>query len=45
MYTVKKGDTLYNIAKNYNVSVDEIKSLNNLSSNVLSVGQKLTIPS
>ena len=45
VYTVKKGDTLYNIAKNYNVSVDEIKSLNNLSSNVLSIGQKLTIPS
>ena len=44
VYTVKKGDTLYNIAKNYNVSVDEIKSLNNLSSNVLSIGQKLTIP-
>lgn len=45
VYTVKKGDTLYNIAKNYNVSVDEIKSLNNLSSNVLSIDQKLTIPS
>lgn len=44
VYIVKKGDTLYNIAKNYNVSVDEIKSLNNLSSNVLSIGQKLTIP-
>ncbi len=45
VYTVKKGDTLYNIAKKYNVSVDEIKTLNNLSSNVLSIGQKLTIPS
>lgn len=45
IYVVKKGDTLYNIAKNYNVSVEEIKLLNNLNSNVLSIGQKLTIPS
>lgn len=44
-YIVKKGDTLYNIAKNYNTSVNEIKSLNNLGSNILSVNQKLIIPS
>ena len=44
-YTVKKGDTLYNIAKNFNTTVTDIKKLNNLNSNILSVGQKLIIPS
>ena len=44
-YTVKKGDTLYNIAKNYNVSVSELKNINNLTSNILTIGQKLSIPS
>lgn len=44
VYTVKSGDNLYSIAKNYNTSVDDIKSLNNLTSNLLSIGQKLRIP-
>lgn len=44
IYTVKSGDNLYSIAKRYNVTVNEIKSLNNLSSNILSIGQKLSIP-
>ena len=43
-YTVKSGDNLYSIARRYNVTVNEIKSLNNLSSNLLSIGQKLSIP-
>ena len=43
-YIVKSGDSLYSIAKKYNTSVDELKSLNNLTSNMLSVGQKLNIP-
>ena len=42
-YTVKKGDSLYSIAKKFNTSVDSIKKKNNLSSNTLSIGQKLTI--
>ena len=42
-YIVKKGDSLYQIAKKFNTSVDNIKKKNNLSSNVLSVGQKLLI--
>ena len=42
-YKVKKGEYLYAISKKYNVTVNEIKSWNNLSSNVLSIGQKLEI--
>lgn len=44
IYTVKVGDNLYNIAKRYGVSVEEIVNLNNLSSNLLSIGQQLKIP-
>ena len=43
-YTVKSGDTLYKIASNYGISVDSLKSANNLTSNVLSIGQILKIP-
>lgn len=44
IYTVKAGDSLYQIAIKYNTTVDAIKSSNNLTSNNLSIGQKLTIP-
>lgn len=43
-YTVKKGDNLYNIAKTYNTSIEAIKNLNNLTTNNLSIGQVLKIP-
>ncbi len=43
-YTVQSGDSLYQIAKKYNTTVDELKALNNLTSNSLSIGQKLKIP-
>ena len=42
-YTVQRGDTLYRIAQNYNTTVDELKRLNNLTSNTLSIGQILKI--
>ena len=42
-YTVKAGDTLYGIANEYGLSVDELKTINNLKNNNLSVGQKLLI--
>lgn len=44
IYTVKKGDSLYEIAKKYNTSVDAIKRYNNLTTNNLSIGQKIRIP-
>ena len=42
-YIVKSGDTLYSIARKYNMSLDELKKLNNLNSNYISVGQKLSV--
>lgn len=45
VYTVVKGDTLYGISRKFNISVDDIKSLNRLTSNNLSVGQTLKIRS
>lgn len=44
-YIVKSGDNLYSIARKFNTTVDDIKKLNNLTSNNLSIGQKLTIKS
>lgn len=44
IYTVQKGDSLYQIAKLYNTTTNEIKSLNNLTSNLLNIGQELKIP-
>ena len=43
-YVVKSGDNLYSIAKKYNTTVDEIKKLNGLTSNLLSIGMELKIP-
>ena len=43
VYTVKAGDNLYSIANKFNTTVSSIKSKNNLTSNLLSIGQKLII--
>lgn len=43
-YTVQKGDSLYSIANKFNTTVNEIMRLNNLTSNELTIGQKLKIP-
>ena len=42
-YIVKSGDSLYSIAAKNNTTVNEIKKLNNLTSNTLSIGQKLLL--
>lgn len=43
-YTVQKGDSLWKIATMYNTTVDKIKNFNNLTSNLLQIGQILRIP-
>ncbi|MGH2317132.1 LysM peptidoglycan-binding domain-containing protein [Planococcus sp. SE5232] len=44
-YTVKAGDTLYSIAKKYNVTVSALAKANNITNyNLIRVGQVLTIP-
>lgn len=43
MHTVKKGDTLYNLSKQYGTTVDKLMKLNNLQGNNLSIGQKLIV--
>lgn len=42
-HIVKKGETLFRIAKKYNISVEELKTLNGLNNNKLSKGQKLIV--
>ena len=41
---MERGDTLWSIAKKFNTNVNDLKKLNNLSNNVLYIGQSLTVP-
>jgi len=43
-YTIVKGDTLYSISRRHNTTVEEIKELNGLTDNTLTIGQELLIP-
>ncbi|WP_260412319.1 C40 family peptidase [Alkalihalobacillus sp. TS-13] len=43
IYTIQSGDTLWGISMKYNTSVSNLKSLNNLSSNTIYIGQKLKV--
>jgi len=42
-YTVKQGDTLYNISKRFGLSVDDLKALNNLTDSSIKIGQVLVV--
>jgi LysM repeat protein len=44
VHIVRKGDTLYALAKRFDCSVEELQKANNLKSTALSIGQKLRIP-
>ena len=43
VHTVKKGDTLYKISRQYNVSVSSIKSINQLKSDLIKPNQKIKL--
>jgi LysM repeat protein len=43
LYTIKTGDTLYNVSKRFGLTVDELKTLNNMADNSIKIGQKLVI--
>lgn len=42
-YTVKKGDTLYGIARQHGITVSDLKNLNSLSANTIFAGQELVV--
>lgn len=44
IYVVKSGDTLYSLARKYNITVDELKTINGLTTNLLSLNQQLKVP-
>lgn len=43
-YVVKSGDSLWSIANRFGTTVDELMRVNKLNSNILSIGQVLTLP-
>ncbi len=43
LYTVKQGDTLYNISKRFGLTVDDLKGLNSLGADSIKIGQKLVV--
>ena len=42
-YTIQQGDTLYSLSKRFNLTVDDLKKLNNMSDNAISIGQQIKI--
>lgn len=43
LYTIKQGDTLYNISKRFGLTIDELKALNNMADNTIKLGQQIII--
>jgi len=43
VHIVKTGDTLYGIARKYNITVEALKQLNGLTSNIIKIGQRLKV--
>ena len=44
LYIVKAGDTLYNIAKKYQILWQDLMKLNNMNDTMLTVGKQLIVP-
>lgn len=42
-YTIQQGDTLYSLSKRFKLTVDDLKKLNNMSDNAISIGQQIKI--
>jgi hypothetical protein len=42
-YTIKPGDTLYNISKRFGIAVDSLKALNKIGDNNIKIGQKIVV--
>lgn len=42
-YTIQQGDTLYSLSKRFNLTVEDLKKLNNMSDNAISIGQQIKI--
>jgi flagellum-specific peptidoglycan hydrolase FlgJ len=43
LYTIKQGDTLYNVSKRFGLTIDELKALNHMADNNIKLGQQLVI--
>jgi hypothetical protein len=43
LYTVKQGDTLYNISKRFGLTIDQLKALNNMADNSIKIGQTMVV--
>lgn len=43
MHAVNPGESLFSVAKKYNLTVDELKALNGMTDNTIFIGEKLTI--
>ena len=44
LYIVKAGDTLYNIAKKYQILWQDLMKLNNMTDTKISIGKQLIVP-
>ena len=44
LYIVKAGDTLYNIAKKYQTTWQDLMQINNMTSTLLKIGKQLIVP-
>jgi LysM repeat protein len=42
-YIVQQGDTLYSLSRKFGVTVEELKSMNNLKNNTINIGQPLKV--